>query len=76
MSGAVRRNMFTQWELDLLLDLQKARLRKSSRADALRRYLRTVQSSQASGANEPPRFSAFMEDSTPRKAVARGAGSN
>jgi hypothetical protein len=76
MAGTVRRNMFSQWELDLLLDLQMARLRKSSRADALRRYLRVVQTSQLSGAGEPPRFCAFMQDSAPRKAAATGAGSD
>jgi hypothetical protein len=35
--GNVRRNRFTQWELDFLLDVQTARLRKSARADILRR---------------------------------------
>jgi hypothetical protein len=76
MAGSVRRNMFTQWELDLLLDLQMARLRKSSRTDALRRYLRVVQTAQVNGAGEPPRFSIFMQESAPRKAAARGAGSD
>jgi hypothetical protein len=71
--GTVRRNLFSQWELNLLLDLQLAKLRKSSRADALRRYLRAVQYAQAQGADEPPRFSVFLEEALPRKAVARGA---
>jgi hypothetical protein len=70
VAGTVRRNLFTRWELDLLLDLQLSRLRKSSRADALRRYLRTVQQAQANGAAEPPRFSTFQEQVAPRKAAA------
>jgi hypothetical protein len=67
MGGAVRRNLFTQTELDLLLDLQVAGLRKSARADALRRYLRAVQQSQAGGAIEPPRFSLFLGGRAARK---------
>jgi hypothetical protein len=75
-SGNIRRNLFTQWELDLLLDLQLSRLRKSSRMDALRRYLKAVQLSQANGATEPPRFQTFMEQTMPKKAAAIGAGSD
>jgi len=72
--GAVRRNRFTQCELDLLLDLQLSKLRKSSRADSLRRYLKTVQAAQINGADEPPRFSAFLQQTSPRKAAASGSG--
>jgi hypothetical protein len=73
MGGTVRRNLFTQWELDLLFDMQSSKLRKSSRADALRRYLRVVQHSHAEDATEPPRFSAFLEATSPRRAAAGGA---
>jgi hypothetical protein len=73
IGGTVRRNLFTQWELSLLLDLQLAKMRKSSRGDALRRYLRVVQQCQAQGADEPPRLAAFLEASAPRKAAAGGA---
>ena len=62
-------------ELDLLLDLQLSRLRKSSRADALRRYLRAVQAAQASGASEPPRFQTFLLETAPRRAAATGGTS-
>jgi hypothetical protein len=72
-SGNVQRNCFTQSELDLLLDVQTARLRKSAREDALRRYLRAVLQSQLSGAAEPPRFLAFLGEAAPRKAAAGGA---
>ncbi len=72
MGGVVRRNLFSRWELDLLLDLQLSRLRKSSRADALRRYQRIVQQAQAKGSPEPPRFSTFLEQTTTRKAAATG----
>ena len=71
--GSVRRNRFTQWELDFLLDVQTARLRKSARADALRRYLRAVQHSQLSGSLVPPAFLAFLAQTPHRKAAAGGA---
>jgi hypothetical protein len=70
MNGSVRRNLFSHWELDLLLDVQLAKLRKTARTETLRRYLRVVQQSQAHGATEPPRFSEFLAQSAPRKAAA------
>jgi len=43
INGSVRRHIFTPCELELLLDLQSSRIRKSSKPDVLRRYLRAVQ---------------------------------
>jgi len=43
IDGSVRRHTFTQAELELLLDLQNSNLRKSSKPEALRRYLRAAQ---------------------------------
>jgi hypothetical protein len=42
INGSVRRHTFTQSELELLFDVQTCRLRKSSKPEALRRYLRAV----------------------------------
>jgi hypothetical protein len=72
IGGTVRRNLFTQWELNLLLDLQLSKMRKSSRGDVLRRFLRAVQHCQAQGADEPPRLAAYLEAAAPRKAAAGG----
>jgi len=60
IGGVIRRHTFTQWELELLLDLQTSRIRKSSRPDVLRRYLRTVQLQNNQGALTPPRLSSFL----------------
>lgn len=60
ISGTVRRHTFTPSELELLLDLQKSRIRKSSRADVLRRYLRATQVQMAQGGSLL-RFAQFME---------------
>jgi hypothetical protein len=60
IGGVIRRHTFTQWELELLLDLQTSRIRKSSRPDVLRRYLRTVQQQNGQGALIPARLSNFL----------------
>jgi hypothetical protein len=61
IAGNVRRNTFTPWEMELLLDLQTVYMRKSSRPEMLRRYLRVVQRQMASGAGMPERFASFFE---------------
>ncbi|HZQ53928.1 MAG TPA: hypothetical protein VFB14_17125 [Bryobacteraceae bacterium] len=72
IGGTVRRNTFTQWELELLLDLQTCRIRKSARPEVLRRYLKAVQQHFAQGATSPLRLSAFLE----REAQEREAQNN
>jgi len=71
IGGAIRRHTFTQWELELLLDLQMSRIRKSSRPEVLRRYLRVVHQRFAQGAVAPPRLSAFLEAESQQR-VASG----
>ncbi len=66
ISGSVRRHTFTQSELELLLDLQTSRLRKSSKPEALRRYLRAVHQHFAHE-SRILRFSSFINrDNVPR----------
>lgn len=60
ISGTVRRHTFTQPELELLLDLQTSRIRKASKPDLLRRYLRAAQLQYAQEASLL-RFAKFME---------------
>jgi len=60
ISGTVRRHTFTQPELELLLDLQNSRIRKSSKPDVLRRYLRAAHN-QFAQQGSVLRFSMFME---------------
>ena len=62
IAGTVRRNVFTAWEMRLLLDLQNARMRRSSRPEVLRRYLKQIEQQYASGAPEPVRFAQFFEN--------------
>src|SRR4051812_14297647 len=68
ISGAVRRHTFTPSELELLLDLQNSRIRKSSRPDVLRRYLRAAQL-QLAQQGSLLRLSKFMERENQGKAI-------
>jgi hypothetical protein len=61
IGGAVRRHTFTEWELGLLLDLQNCAVRKSARADLLRRYLKAVHRDFSAGAASPLRLAVFLE---------------
>lgn len=61
ISGEVKRNTFTQWEMDLLFDLQKFPVRKSRRAQLLRRYVKATNRHMLSGALTPPRLAEFIE---------------
>jgi hypothetical protein len=71
IGGGVRRNTFMQWELELLLDLQTCQIRKGSRPEILRRYVRAVQQHFAQGATAPLRLAAFLDrDNQRAKSVA------
>ena len=67
ITGSVRRHTFTPCELQLLLDLQRSRLRKSSRPDVLRRYLRAMQQQLAEQASLL-RLSTFIERENEKRA--------
>ena len=68
ITGSVRRHTFTPYELELLLDLQQSRLRKSSKPDVLRRYLRAVQQ-QFAEQSSLLRLSAFLERENEKRAA-------
>ena len=69
IGGTLRRNTFTPCELQLLLDLQACRIRKSTKPDLLRRYLKAVQQQFALDASAPLRFAHFFEREQHRIAV-------
>jgi hypothetical protein len=75
ISGTVRRHTFTQSELELLLDLQNSRIRKSSKPDVLRRYLRAAQA-QFAQESSLLRFSKFMERETAPRSTPPAAFQN
>ena len=66
IGGVARRHTFTQWELELLLDLQTCCVRKTSRPEVLRRYLRAVQQHFAKGEVDPLRLATFLNQENQR----------
>ena len=62
MGGTIRRHTFTPVELQLLLDVQSAHIRKTVKNEILRRYLRTVQQQFAKDGSDPLRFARFWEE--------------
>ena len=70
ISGAVARHTFNEWEVEMLLDLQSCQIRKSARADLLRRYLKAVQQGFAEGESSPLRLSSFVERRRQRRKEA------
>jgi hypothetical protein len=73
INGAVRRHTFSPWELELLLDLQTCRARKSARAELLRRYLKAVQQQFALDGSSFLRLADFIEREQQRSASHRSA---
>jgi len=74
IGGVVRRHIFSQWELDLLLDLQLSRMSKTARSVLLRRYLKFVQQEHAAGASMPPRLGLYLAaQNEARLAAAKAA---
>ena len=71
ISGTVQRHVFTQWELELLLDLQTCSIRKCARADVLRRYLKAVQQHFTDDASNLLRLSAFVEQESQQRTSSR-----
>jgi hypothetical protein len=71
INGTVQRHVFTQWELELLLDLQTCSIRKCARADVLRRYLKAVQQQFTDNASNLLRLSAFVEQENQQRTSTR-----
>ncbi len=63
----MRRHTFTQWELELLLDLQNCKIRKAARAEMLRRYLKSVQQHLSEDGSSILRLSTFLEREAQRR---------
>jgi hypothetical protein len=61
MRGAIVRNTFEPWEVDILLDLQTCQLERRRRWDILRQYQRAVERQMENGPGPPMKLSEFLE---------------
>ena len=59
--GAIARNTFEPWEIDILLDLDTCRLERRRRWDILRQYQRAIERQLQDGPGPPMKLSEFLE---------------
>lgn len=60
LQGGTSREMFQPWEFELLLDIEKCRMRESTRRNTLRRYQQVVRRQIQKGAATPMKLSEFL----------------
>ncbi len=71
-SGAIVRNSFHPWEVELIVDLEQCRLH-ANRRRLLRRYQRAAVRSLEMGAPRPLKLSEYMARTRSRRARASAA---
>ena len=61
LRGAMNRNTFRPWEIELLLDIESCSLKDGSKRELLRRYQKAVIRQMDKGANMPMKLSEFLD---------------
>jgi hypothetical protein len=60
MRGAITRNAFQAWEIDVLLDLESCPLERRGRLEILRQYQNAVERQLDTGPGPPMKLSVFL----------------
>jgi hypothetical protein len=60
MRGALARNSFQPWEVDILMDLENCQLDRRRRLDILRQYQKAVERQMTTGPGPPMTLSQFL----------------
>jgi hypothetical protein len=60
MRGAIARNSFQAWEMEILLDLEQCQLERKRRNEILRQYQRAVTRQMETGPGPPMKLSEFL----------------
>jgi len=68
MRGAVARNSFQPWEIELILDLETCELERRRRTEILQQYQRAVERQLTYGPGPPMKLSEFLVIRTRRRA--------
>jgi hypothetical protein len=58
--GAISRNDFQPWEVEILLDMSNCELDRRRRADILRQYQKAVEKQMETGPGPPMKLSEFL----------------
>lgn len=67
LQGAMKRNTFRAWEIEILLDIDACDLNGSNRRETLRRYQRAVQRQMEGGAKAPMKLSEYLANRKSRR---------
>lgn len=68
--GAINRNDFQPWEIELLLDFENCHVDRRRRADILKQYQRAVERQLENGAGPPMKLSEFLQQRAKREESA------
>jgi hypothetical protein len=60
MRGALARNSFQPWEVDILVDLENCRIERGRRLEILRQYQKAVERQMETGPGPPMKLSTFL----------------
>ena len=71
--GAVDRNAFQPWEIEIMLDFNNCRLESKRRSEILEQYRRAVERQMATGPGPPMKLSTFLELRAHRREKALSA---
>ena len=67
MRGAIARNIFEPWEVEILLDCEQCRVEPRRRMETLRQYQRAVEKQLETGPGPPMKLSEFLQARTTRR---------
>jgi len=71
LRGAMNRNTFRPWEIDVLLDIENCQLKDTNKRELLRRYQKAVVRHMDRGARLPLKMSEYLDaQKTKRQVVA------
>jgi len=67
MRGAIGRNTFQPWEVEILLDIEGCQMERRKRLDVLRQYARAVERQMDLGPGPPMKLSDFLAERARRR---------
>jgi len=70
--GAIARNAFQPWEVDILLDLEHCQLEPRRRLEILRQYQKAVERQMETGPGPPMKLSEYLEFRARRREASGG----
>jgi hypothetical protein len=67
MRGAMTRNSFQPWEVEILMDYHSSPVAPRHRMEMLRQYQRAVEKQMETGPGPPMKFSEFLQQKVTRR---------